>query len=174
MSVHVPRCQLGVTGHRRLERADPIELRARITEVLTLVAGNEGPRCLATSLAEGADRLAAAIALDLGYTLYCPLPFPAAIYEEDFADAQSVAEFRTLLAQAEVVEAQREPGASREAGYTAAGRAVLSASRALLALWDGQPPRGEGGTGQIVAEALERRLPLYWVAVEPPHELRLI
>ena len=33
----------------------------------------------------------------------------------------------------------------------------------LLAIWDGEPARGEGGTGQIVAEAIEAGLPVVWV-----------
>lgn len=32
----------------------------------------------------------------------------------------------------------------------------------LLALWDGAPARGPGGTAAIVAYARERGLPVYW------------
>lgn len=167
-------CQVGVTGHRQLPGADPALLRLRLEDALTWATRGESSPCLATSLAEGGDRLVAEIALELGYTLYCALPFPAADYEHDFAEAESVDTFRRLLARAvHVTTAQLPIGATREAGYTAAGRAMLAASRMLLALWDGQPPRGEGGTGQIVAEALERGVPVLWVATEAPHELRV-
>ncbi len=33
----------------------------------------------------------------------------------------------------------------------------------LLAVWDGQPPQGAGGTGWVVSEARRRGLPLAWV-----------
>jgi hypothetical protein len=164
-----------VTGHRRLASADPGLLRSRLTEVLTAAAGTaKAQPWLATSLAEGADRLAAEVALELGYRLCCPLPFAAPEYERDFADPESLAGFRHLLASASLVTSVSLPaGAVREAGYTEAGRAVLTGSRALLALWDGQPARGEGGTGQMVAEALAQGLPVIWLPVEPPHALQV-
>jgi hypothetical protein len=169
-----PACCLGVTGHRRLDSADSGVLRAGVADVL-IAAAAAGPRPprLATSLAEGADRLVAEVALALGYQLWCPLPFAAAEYERDFSGAESIAEFRALLARADVTTMAQQPGAVRDASYTRAGRAVLSASSALLALWDGQPARGEGGTAQIVAEALELRLPVIWLPVVPPHRLRV-
>ncbi len=167
-------CQLGVTGHRHLRAADAGILRLRLEDVLRLAAGKNRKPCLATSLAEGADRLVAEVALELGYTLCCPLPFPASDYERDFANAESVEAFRRLLARAaQVTTVQLPAGATREAGYVAAGRAMLAASRVLVALWDGEPPRGEGGTGQMVTEALECGVPVVWLTVAPPHEPRV-
>ena len=33
----------------------------------------------------------------------------------------------------------------------------------LIALWDGQAAQGQGGTGEIVAEARQLALPIAWV-----------
>ena len=53
-------------------------------------------------LAEGADRLAAAAALDEGFALHAAMPFPHAEYKKDFAeDPASLAAFQGLLGRAE-------------------------------------------------------------------------
>ena len=57
------------------------------------------------------------------------------------------------------------PARTREEAYLAAGLGVLDRSDALLALWDGEPARGRGGTAEVVAEARARALPLTWVRV---------
>lgn len=89
-------------------------------------------------------------------------------------DDQSLGEFRHLLARCtEVAVAELPTGAARVAGYTAAGRAVLADSAVLLALWDGEPPRGEGGTAQIVAEAIAAGCGTLWLGSAPPHEFRV-
>jgi hypothetical protein len=51
-------------------------------------------------LARGADRLAAESALAAGYGLHVPMPFPKAVYEQDFDTPEDLAEFRRLLAHA--------------------------------------------------------------------------
>jgi hypothetical protein len=33
----------------------------------------------------------------------------------------------------------------------------------LIALWDGQPSRGKGGTAEIVAYARQRGIPVVWI-----------
>ena len=131
---------------------------------------------LASSLAEGSDRIAASIALDLGYGLRCVLPFARAIYNEDFETPESREEFRSLLARAEeVIEPPNLPATSdqRNAAYAAAGRQVQAESDLLLAIWDGLPERGEGGTGQMVGEALGRSHPVVWIHSEAPHDVYL-
>jgi hypothetical protein len=53
--------------------------------------------------------------------------------------------------------------ASREEGYWAAGQFVLDHCTVLIALWDGQIAQCKGGTGEMVAAARQRGLPLAWV-----------
>jgi hypothetical protein len=167
-----PFCVVGVTGHRSLPDADLPLLRQRVRELLSLATDPHETSWLATSLAEGADRLVAEEALTLGYELYCPLPFARAEYEKDFDTQESVAWFRDALARSARIDTTEwsEPMA-RTDGYTAAGRAMLDASWTLLALWDGLPPRGEGGTGQMVQEAITRGMPVFHVPASAPHEI---
>ena len=40
------------------------------------------------------------------------------------------------------------------------GRAVVDRSSVLVAVWDGQPSRGLGGTADVVAYARERGVPV--------------
>ena len=52
--------------------------------------------------------------------------------------------------------------------YEAVGRAVLNQSDLLLAVWDGEPEQGRGGTGAVVEEALQRGIPVVWVKWQDP------
>ena len=96
------------------------------------------------------------------------LPFEVPDYATDFASDASRQEFNELLAAAdEVLVMPADPGAaSREAAYERAGLAVLDGCDLLLALWDGAPGRGRGGTADLVAEARRRGHPVEVIAVE--------
>ena len=56
----------------------------------------------------------------------------------------------------------------RESAYERAGHAVIEGCDILLALWDGQPSRGQGGTAEIVAEAERRGCRVVVIPVERP------
>lgn len=91
-----------------------------------------------------------------------PLPLPPDDYLKDFVFPETGEEFRNLLASAEeVIQIPRT--SSRDENYKLAGEFVLHNCDVLLAVWDGQPPQGKGGTGQVVALARELQLPLAWV-----------
>lgn len=109
-----------------------------------------------SSLAEGADRLVAHAMLERGAALVAVLPLEADEYRKDFATPDSLAEFDRLLDLAREVRIVDPGGATREAAYEAAGLAVLDAADVLVALWDGEAPRGRGGTAEIVEEARRR------------------
>lgn len=47
--------------------------------------------------------------------------------------------------------------------YLDAGIAMLDRADRLIAVWDGGPERGRGGTAQIVRQAEQRRLHVYRV-----------
>lgn len=166
---------IAVTGHRpgRLSEAEPALLRARVREVLTPYGAGSRP-ILLSPLAEGADRLVAVEALALGYRLRCPLPFPREDYLRDFQGAASRAEFSALLTRAErVIELPRSRGSPADAdeAYVAVGHYLVSHADLLLAIWDGQPVGGQGGTQEVVRLALMRGLPVTWVEAAPPHDV---
>ena len=139
---------------------------------------------LISALAPGADQWAAAEALDLGYLLRVVLPLDRTTSREDASggDAERAAEFDRLLRCAVSVT---ELGGTRtrtpdgllrpdRVAYLLAGRAVLQRSDLLLALWDGQPARGTGGTGQIVEEALGEGVPVVWLPWMAPLSWRVL
>jgi hypothetical protein len=170
---------VAVTGHRAagLADAEPALLRRRVAEVLAAAAGDAGagarPR-LWSSLAEGSDRIAAEAALGLGWELACALPMPRRQYEDDFSEPASLEEFRRLLAHATVV-AELPPAApgDRPAAYAEAGRRLLAEADLLLAIWDGEPARGVGGTAEVVAAAADRAIPIAWIDARSPHAVAL-
>ena len=154
----------GVTGHRVLAEIDRVT--AGIDDALNRVAAvfADRPVTVVSSLAEGADRLVAERALTRpDAALIAVLPLPPDEYECDFEEAASRDEFRRLLALAAEVIVSAANAGSREAAYERAGRAVLDRSDVLIAVWDGEPSQGPGGTADIVAEARARRLPLAWI-----------
>ena len=102
-----------------------------------------------------------------GAALTVPLPFPAADYATDFAAPGSNAEFEELLERAARVELMAST-ATREEGYECAGRWVVEHSDVLLALWDGAPSQGRGGT----AEMVDLRPPPRPARLLDPHQRR--
>jgi hypothetical protein len=163
MTETTPAHRLGVTGHRVLDDA------AAVATLVDQVLDDLGPSgTMISSLAEGADRLAAERALARpGWSLAVVLPLDPLDYGDDFADVASQNEFDDLLgAASEVTQVPDEP--SRDAAYLAAGLAVLHASDALLAVWDGEPARGVGGTADIVGRARAEGHPMAWIRVAGP------
>ena len=69
---------LAVTGHRDVREADLTALAAAVTAQLRLLSEKHphSPCVLLSGLAEGADRLAARCALEVGWTLGVVLPLP--------------------------------------------------------------------------------------------------
>ncbi len=76
---------------------------------------------LVSALAEGADRMAAQAALDLGERLEVVLPFAQKEYERDFETAESRQEFRALLGRASAVITRDGDKKDRPRSYEACG-----------------------------------------------------
>jgi hypothetical protein len=110
-----------------------------------------------TSLAAGADQLFAQIVLDMGGSIIVILP--AKRYEESFKQQNDLANFRRLLSEAEEVIAMPFEGASEEA-YWAAGQETVRRAHRLLAVWDGEPAGGLGGTADVVQLARDQGKPV--------------
>jgi len=151
---------LGVTGHRELRAEDVPKLEAAVRGVIDDLhrAAPATPIVLLTPLAEGADRLVARVVLDAGGELIAALPFEADEYRRDFPN--SVAAFDVLYCDARTtrrlvmppLHRQRVDGNARprELQYALVGAYVARHSQVLLALWDGEPSDGLGGTAEIV------------------------
>ncbi len=171
---------IGVTGHRleRLGDTDLVALRAALhTLFQTLATEAKAPMRLVTSLADGADSIAADEALDLGWTLDAVLPLSREDYFADFTEAQARADHEMLLAKAHAVfelDGDRGVEGGSAIAYERAGRVVLAQSDILVAVWDGGPVRGRGGAAQIVAEAVLAGIPVIHIDAAGVNQPRLL
>lgn len=171
-----PQTIVAITGHRRLP--DPVAVARSIRSVLAELAAAPTPALdapcrlvLLSPLAEGADRLAAHEILRLpGGILRAVLPLAPQEYEKDFTAPTSRTEFHDLLARASDVEVIA-PELSRADAYHAVGRRVVDDCDIVLAIWDGRPIRGAGGTAQVVALARARGKPLIIIDSEDPAQV---
>ncbi|HUM11374.1 MAG TPA: tetratricopeptide repeat-containing protein [Myxococcaceae bacterium] len=174
--VHEP-LRIGVVGHRRLEQVE--RLRQDLRRALERIreTWNGRPLVLVSSLAEGADRLFVEVGRDDPFrgTLEAILPLLPEEYRRDFVDPGSRSEFDRFLESAHSVRLApgveslglQAPGA-RALAYGLGGRAVVDVSDVLVAVWDGHPARGRGGTAETVSLARSRGTPLAWVHAGQP------
>ncbi|HZZ11746.1 MAG TPA: hypothetical protein VFE79_13745 [Paraburkholderia sp.] len=186
-----PGLRVGVTGHRALRAQDAALLDATVGEILEsigttmrmlaadptlhrLYQQGEPVLRIISPLASGADRVVARQGIARRWLLSVPLPFSQQEYEKDFAD--SVDEFRDLLAQAKMIGEVVELDGRREAegaAYFEAGHFVLRHSDLLIAVWDGHEASGEGGTGEIVEAAIRMGLPVIHINPAASHSVTL-
>ena len=145
----------GVSGHRDLVPADLPKLHEQLRSIFARfrAAYPNTPFKLITPLAEGADRLAADVALAVGIGLLVPLPMKRKEYERDFAAVESLSEFRRLLAEAdsswEIPAALHPTGNQRTRQYAEVGEFIARSSHVLVLLWDGGDNKKIGGTAWV-------------------------
>ena len=150
--------RFGVTGHRVLPPSIAESVVRHWSRTLPT-----GPRLRGVSnLAEGADQLFAAYVLAAGGSLEALLPF------EGFAGSLAAADSRTRfeeLRRAAATVITMPYAHPTDQAYLAAGQALVDRCDHLLAVWDGRPARGIGGTADIVAYARARGRPVtvQWV-----------
>ena len=174
--------RVGVTGARKLDPGRlPLIERGVLTALDAIrrqLTADEAPGSpllrLLSPLAEGADRVVAELAIRCGYRLEAILPFAEEEYKRDFATpvtpgltpAQCLAEFDQLRSQASSVLELDGGRDAESASYEAVGRAVVRNSDVLLAIWNGMPGAGRGGTADTVRFALELGVPVWWVRAD--------
>jgi hypothetical protein len=163
------RIRVGITGHLVVEDPEAVreDVVRAVEKLVALIAPSSSDTRIVftavSTLSEGADRIFANTLLDNDSgQLQVVLPLAPEEYARDFTSAESLREFDALLGTASST-IQIPPQESRDAAYAAAGDAVLESCDLLVTVWDGRPARGLGGTAQIVAEALSRRVPIAYV-----------
>ena len=147
---------IGLTGHQAMPAA-AYEHGERALR--RLLAENPEPLGLC-SLAVGADQLFARLVLEAGGALHAVIPSHG--YERTFGpeDLATYRELCSAAAETTVLDFD-EPG---ESAYHAAGLFVVEHCDLLAAIWDGEPARGLGGSGDIVrhARAVGRPVTILW------------
>jgi hypothetical protein len=182
---------VGVTGHRAdvLPEGGVPVLRERVRDVLQRI--EESGRALfeternlfadfqpklrfVSPVADGADQIAAEVALELGWDLQAILPFERSAYRASLASDAARDRFDRLLARADcLLELPGDPSHGLDA-YVMTGRATVAHCDVLIAVWDGLPPRGRGGTGEVVQLALTRGTAIVHVPLSPGGDTRIL
>ena len=165
---------IGVTGHRDLRASEVPEIRKRVRALFVDLQERYPTRKLRllSPLAEGADRLVANIAVELGMELSVVMPMPRFIYDTEFTSTASVDEFDELYAKADdvfelpiarsgTIESISQPGRARDLQYAQSGVFLSAHCHILLALWDGKTSGQLGGTAQVVRFRLHDIMPGY-------------
>ncbi len=181
-----PRAALavGVTGHRRERLAAAGADDSYISNTVAQLLGGIAKSCrdaieeygeffaeakaelrLVTAVAEGSDQLAGEVARRQGWVLDLCLPFSREEYARDFNDDPSRVHYQELLTSARCVFELHGSRTDEQTAYQAVGRMILDQCDVLIAVWDGNPARGRGGTAQVVAEAIGQRIPV--IRIDP-------
>ena len=142
----------GVSGHRDTLDDDSPELQKQIRTVFDRFrqAYSKATFELLSPLADGADRIAAEVALRAGLRIVVPLPMAQTEYERDFTTNDSLDQFRRLLATAaSAFEVSSDENIVRADKYAAVGDYIARRSNVLILLWDGKDNSKVGGTAWV-------------------------
>ena len=176
---------VGVVGHRKFRSDDDKRV---LKEALRKLFGefqsaySSSPLLVVTSLAEGADQLAAEAALEIGVFVRAPLPFVCDAYKTSTSFvAHEAREYLDKLVNREarvesfvvplpkgfvdpatdwqaVAKAPAgDPMADlRKACYANAGGHLTRRCHVLVALWNGEPAAGDSGTAEYTSPIQDR------------------
>jgi hypothetical protein len=141
---------VGFSGHRLLaDSAEPAEaIRSAVAELRREAPGDW---IGLSSVATGSDQLFVEQILGQSLSWHAILPLPRAQFQADFTPEEWLTAEK-FLARADHVRVVGE-NESREDGYLDCGMETVNDSDVLIALWDGLPARGKGGTAEVVEYA---------------------
>lgn len=141
---------VGVTGHTNLTHRSAVLVHR---EFLDLLRPRANELVGMTCLARGADQIFADAVLELGGAL--EVVIPANDYFTGISNPVSRERCETYLgAAASTVTMPYET--SGPPAYLSASQYLIDRCEVLLAVWDGAPMTGSGGTADAVAYARER------------------
>lgn len=153
---------VGFTGHRQL--ADGAKAERYVRGALETLRGEAAGEWIGlSSAAAGSDLLFAAGVLEAGFAWEAVLPLPAGEFQKDFSP-EDWRRAEALLGRAGTIRVTATSG-DRDEAYLNCGIETVNACDVFLALWDGEPARGRGGTAEVVAYARELGRPL--IVIDP-------
>lgn len=152
--------RVGITGHRGLTPEIETHVDREIRSFLSQLDHSDlvGISCLA----DGADTLFAEAVLDLGGQL--TVVVPAQTYRDGLPEEHHQI-YDHLYSRAKNIH-QLSYQESDSQAHMDASRVLVDRSDQLIAVWDGQPGRGPGGTADVVeyARAQGHRVRIIWPA----------
>lgn len=150
---------VGFTGHRTIPQESKVRrlvfdyLARRKSTIEGLVYG-------VSSAAAGGDLLFAETCIELSIPLQIILPFEQEQFRRDFDDPTWV-RVQHVLQKALSIEIITG-NLSRDESYYECGIQTVQKSEILIAIWDGEPSKGRGGTQEIVHFAKNTGRPVVW------------
>jgi len=152
---------VGVVGHRDLLPGQLPALRQAIESLLRpLQDSSPALRIqLLCAVADGADLLAAEIALDLGIEVLALLTFPEDICRGDLMSDEARAQFDRVMRHAQRLEVPLPEGVTREMlqdggqrdlQYQRAALLLARYCSLLVAVWDGKPTAHAAGSARVI------------------------
>lgn len=160
---------IGITGHRQLSPQQLHLLEPVIRKAINTIIDHhksidgtpDNSLVFSSALAEGADTLFAQIVVrHYEAPLIAYIPFEEEEYRKDFTTTESKTAFEQLLHHNRVAKVKQTGSLlhtnDREALYWQVGVELVNNNTYILAVWDGQPARGKGGTAEVVAYAIQQ------------------
>jgi hypothetical protein len=165
--------RIGITGHIGLDPAKMAQLDRGIEKAIEHIEQTFPHRYLTvfSPLAVGADRVVARKLLERkGSRLIAVLPVaeedylddfgPTDLHSKDYEAAEARQEFRYWLSHRAIETIVVPASATRNEAYEKVGFYIAEYSDVIIAVWDGLPSQGRGGTADIVAKAKELGKPI--------------
>ncbi len=144
--------RLAITGHRGLPTATADLVDGELRHLIGTYSDLVGISCLA----DGADALFAQAVLDHGGSVLAIVP--ATHYRDGLPEDYRPIYDDLFQRAADVVQLQHVE--STEQAHMDASDAMLGMADELVAVWDGNPARGFGGTADVVHAARQRNVPV--------------
>lgn len=155
--------KIAVSGHRKLTNLPTLKNCILAAADQILAAFPDRTYEIWSCLAEGADRILSRILVkSLEAKLIVVLPLPELEYIKDFETIESIEEFDQLKHIAEKVVLP-DINLSRPQAYQTANHTLIEGCDLLVAIWDGVPARGPGGTSEVVESFKAAGKPLLWI-----------
>lgn len=141
---------IGFSGHQTLS----VRTRRLVRAALAQELSKHREFLAVTSLAAGGDQIFAECVVASGNQLMVVIPCER--YERSFNSPSEILNYRQLLDSAidTIQLPYLEPS---EEAYWAAGQRIVDMADVLIAVWDGQPAGGLGGTADVVEYAMKHR-----------------
>lgn len=137
--------KIGISGHQNLDnKSDWDWVKLQIDKII--LTDLHSPLTGISSLAIGADQIFAKSILEHRGKLIAIIPFPE--YQETFLNPTDKELYFSILKVAKPVVLEKK--GSSEQSFFEAGKKVVEMSDLMIAVWDGKPAEGLGGTADIV------------------------
>lgn len=159
--------KIGITGHQKL--ADPSAWERVKEKIEAILLHSPQPLVGISCLAMGADQIFADLVLKCGGVLEAIIPFAG--YEDTFTDTSAKQEYQRLLTRSARIETLVR-AASDEQSFFDAGKRVVDLSDCMIAVWNGKPAAGLGGTADVVRYAQEKGKEV--IPINPTHHATIL